>query len=212
MRALSWLLTGLLGVGCAGVGGDGRDTTRSVPIGPFDTLVATDGLLVRVEGQSDVAVVRGEGGIVDAVRIKQRGGTLELSVEDDDPLVPDLTLVVLVPTSSVARIQALGASVVRAAGLDRPLLALEARDGSALEVSGRVGVLSLVGATAADVDADAVDADDVEVRGYSAADMSVSARRAVRGVLTENASLLVRGDANIDGVEVLRDAEIRRQQ
>lgn len=204
------LLVGLAAGAVAGCSSGGEPAQREVSVAAFTTLAVSDALVIDVSAGAPSCTVLGEAEYVNEVLFLARGERLEIGMREDEAVLLDLPLRVRITTSSLAAVEARDASVLHVEGVDRDRFAVTAEAGSWVDVKGQVGILALTARTTADVDTRALEAQEVEVLGASAAVMQVLARSQVRGRLTENAELTVSGGAGVDGLELLRDAELHR--
>ncbi len=214
---MRWILRSVLccalplGAGCVGIEGDGDRVQRHPPVTSFTALLVRDSLVVEVSSGAASASVEGDEELVELVRLRPRGDQLEVALIEDEVLAPELPLRVRLTTPALAAVVASEASVVRVTGVATSTFAISAREGSIVEARGTVSALALTGATAADVDATGLQAHQVDVRGFSASHLMVFARGEVRGTLTENAHLTVRGGGKVDALEITRDAEVHQE-
>lgn len=211
MRVSSLLLAPLAAcVACVGVDGEGGVEQTSRAVEAFAALGVRDALVVEVARGAPSASLSGDRALIEQVRLRADGDRLDVRTREDTVLIPEHPLVVRLTTPALTSVEALEASVLRVQGVAGPVLTVTAREGSLVRVEGSVDTLVVRASAIADVDTRGLEAREVVVEAGGAAELRVRATTSVRGRLTENAELWVEGGADVEGVELDRDAVLRR--
>ncbi len=191
--------------------GNGIEASETRELEDFEriTIEGAVDLVARVGAEERSVTVRGDSNIIQRVRTRVRGRTLELDLEHGSYSMKS-NLVVEVSVPSLRSLSIEGASDARIEGLAGGAFEVEVEGAGDVILLGRVDQLEIVIEGAADVEARELVAQDAEVSIEGAGDVALRVERSIEVDIEGAGDVRYWGNPKVRGLSVQGAGDVQR--